>query len=999
MAYRKHVPVVVRCVLGWCCLSIMGMICPAIAVTRSLAVQQVSLYQQDGLDGQPAFVVRARTVAENLAGQPLATTVTLRRVDGQPLRLGTSSPPFYREKNGAIVYTWSAPGADGVDLNDLFALFPIPLISGGTTPCDVIVRFAVKCGDLTAYLDAQTSFPSPVPERTRLLQMGNLRVSLDRENRSAPAGAGLGIDRPGPPGEPGKLLARLDFAVGGIQGQSAYAGLVNRLATGGIIQAAAACPDANIGNGSRVQVQRSETIRINPSRWNGYQLEMPVNWLELDRTSDQDLVAGIYTSAAGLWGYGEVAWALPARVTDDPGVAVAPSGKTLSRYTVPLRDILIELQQVDRRLLALQRQDREPDQEQVRTCGQELARIGGTFKALCGDSAMTAQTRIGFIEDLDLFQQIADVQEAAADRFMTLAVLPEEAREEMRPGQPVGMLEQVGRELIEKEVTDWITRKGFGDLLAQDSQNQLGGKVNKRLELDLAGYLNRKSVEVAGMPLRGFRSMKAALRLQARRKIRELVAELVVDFTGNRLVLMLLQNTILDWAENQLWPQLREAFRPKGNLEHRVDISVETMQQARRRLFQLSAGRDPGLIPLDEVLQELNRAAGTVHASRYLEKDLAGTADDALRSRFNSELNNLTQAMRVVMGQFLLYEDFMSESGRGRLATLNDLSDHIMGIQEDVLYVLGRMDEGLHELNILHPSDSEKLDALGGSIPFKWAHAQQYLVRLNGLKAEDLEGLKRLSVWVNEHAFILYGVPDIQLRQLEFKGFLPTPPGRYVVRMACGDVPGVPQEEWLIQVAASPGSETLQRCVARARQRINTGRSRLNQMNTQQRAEELHYQASLCLDAAGCSFSMGDLNSARNWAADGIQLANQSGSPHARDSLFKLYRTMAMVELFAGNLSGHEQSRQQEIEARLNWIRFRDSMGSSRHWDPSTRAHAFLEVARAAFETADMLLVWGVPKERVNTWVELGRKHGRLSGLDTHVAVFHPNVAAVFGIQ
>ena len=217
--------------------------------------------------------------------------------------------------------------------------------------------------------------------------------------------------------------------------------------------------------------------------------------------------------------------------------------------------------------------------------------------------------------------------------------------------------------------------------------------------------------------------------------------------------------------------------------------------------------------------------------------------------------------------------------------------------------------------------------------------------------------------------------------------------------MACGDVPGVPQEEWLIQVAASPGSDRLQQCVARARQRINAGRSRFNQLNAQQRAEELHYQAFLCLDAAGCSFSMGDLNSARNWAADGIQLINQSGSPHARDNLFKLYRTMAMVELYTGNLSGHTTNRQQEIEARLNWIRFRDSTGSNRDWDRSGRSQAFLGVARSAFETADMLLVSGVLKERVNVWVELGRKHGRLSGLDMHIAAFHPNVAAVFGIQ
>lgn len=969
------------------------------SVGKTLMVRKLLFSTQLGADRKPMFVVRAEIEASGNGDQSIELEATIRREDNGPIRLSTSAPRFYSEQNGTVVYKWSSPTTSGTDLNNLFAIFPNHMLSVGQFPCVVVVRFKVTLGGLTAYLDGRTTYP--MPSRLQGIQMGGVSTKQTIRKHTSPNPAAMKVDQPNIETNQEMVNCGLDFSVYGAQGQSVYVGAVFRYPDGSPVSPSGACPSANIGKGGQVQVQRSTSVQRDFQTWSGIALQVPVAWLETDRSTEQILVAGMYGSANGLWGYAEIRWTLPpADVTEEEGSDRAISARrTLSRYTVPLRDILIEYQQVNRRLISLQNSDREPAQEKVRDCGQELARIGGTFKALCGDSAMAAQTRIGFVEDLDLFQQIADVQEEAADRFMSMADLPEEARGEMRPARPVGMLEQVGRDLIEKEVTDWVTRKGFGDLLADGGQHQLGGKVNKRLQLDLNGYLNKKSVEVAGMPLRGFRSMKAAFRLQARRKIRELVAELVVDFTGNRLVIMLLQNIVLDWAENQLWPQLREAFRPKGNLPHRVDVSVGTMQQARRSLFELSKNLDPGLVPLNDVLRELNRAAGTVHATRYLERDLEASDQSALRSRFLAERNNLTQAMRVVMGQFLLYEEFMGEEGEGRISRLNDLTEHIEGIQEDVLYVLNRMGSGLHEMNILYPSDSEKLDALGGSLPFKWEHHQQYLVRLNELKEEDLEGVKRLAVWVNERQFVLYGIPDVQHRQLEFKGFLPTPPGRYAVRMECRDIPGVPQEEWLIQVAANPGSERLQRCAMRAQQRINSNRSRLNQMTADKRQEELQYQASLCMQAAGCSFGMGNLNAARNWASSGVQLAMQSGNPHSGDHLFQLYRTMAMVELFAGNLNGYVENRQQEIEARVNRIRFRESPGGSRDWNRSNRSHAFLETARAAFETADLLLVTGVSKDGVNSWMETGRKYGRMSGLDMQMKMFHPNVAAVFGIQ
>ena len=964
---------------------------------RLVLVQDLGVMTQTGLNGETLFVVRAKALLRNCPQDGLSFEVTMRRSDGTPLHRTSSAPSWLTERNGSLVYTWIGPDSIDMDVSDLFAPIPVPAVAYHGSPFSVDVRCKIMCAGMSGYLDGRTTFPFPGQVQT--FQMMDVSSRRTVQQVSTPNVAGMDVSTPNTISEDERQTFALSFGVSGVQGQPIYAGAAFRFPDGESVSPSDACPKGNIGSGNRVQVQRSETVTTSPASWNQYPVQVPVEWMEVDRSTDQVLVAGVYVSSVGLWGYGELEWTLPARKgteDDAPALRVAPSARTLSRYTVPLRDILIELKDVNRKLKGLQESTGTPDQDTVRALGQELARIGGSLGALFGDRANTALTRVGLVEDLDLFRQIDSVQEEAADRFMSMAVLPQEAKDAMRPAQSVTMLQQVGRDLIEKEVTQWITRRGFGELLADDGCSVVSGKVNKRLQLDLNGYLEKKSMEIAGMPLRGFTSMKAAMQLQARRKIRNLVSELVMDFTGNRLVLMLLQNTILDWAENQLWPHLREAFRPKGNLAYRVDVSEGTMEQARRRLFNLSKDRDPGLVPLDEVVRELDRAAGTVNATRYLEKDLRVSGDENLRGRFNRERDNLSQAMRVVMGQFLLYEEIMGEEGEGRISQLNDLSEHIEGIHGDVTYVLSKMKTGLHEMRIWHPASGELGD---GRYRFKPEHFQPFHVALYKLPQDQLNGIKRLIVWIHDQQFVLYGKPDMANGSVEFRGKLPMPVGNYTVRLECPDIAGVPREELLVRVEPD-GSSQKRDLLGRVEQKIRQKLQQASGRTGDARRSALHSVADEYRLGGSHRLEMGDAATAGAYANEGINLIMQSGSPYSSAYLAGLYEVQAVLALMTGNRNGYVGARQKAMSALDRYLQYRAANPGQFAWSEWDARNINGMIAYRAMETAELILEMGADPSQAKPYVDAGMQYASRSN-QQHMSISRtwPNVAIVFQLN
>ena len=387
---------------------------------------------------------------------------------------------------------------------------------------------------------------------------------------------------------------------------------------------------------------------------------------------------------AAQQGFAEVAEALGDEFYRyDPPSDGPPTSVT--RYAPKLRELLARVRDIEQRF---GRSSANPEsQEKVAALGEELQKAGAELEAMLAGSG-SKMTRFGTVEEADLLEAIkgAYQQAGTALRAQALAELESEKTNRATRNQMQQALRMVGRTLIEQEAVRWMRRHGLEDLLVENGRSVMGRELGQGIELNLRTFLDKKSMELVGMPLGGFRSIQAAFRLQARRAVREVVANLVLNFTGNQLVVQLLQRHIVRWIETDLWPQLREAFRPKTHLARRVRISSETMAQASEALNRLAGGQRPADIPLKQVVEAVDRAEGKIYAARYLKRDLERAQNQELIDELQAAENLLARDIRRVRHQFLIAD----------LVRWEEMEDNLeitLGVYEDVGKILAAMPE------------------------------------------------------------------------------------------------------------------------------------------------------------------------------------------------------------------------------------------------------------------------------------------------------------------
>ena len=376
--------------------------------------------------------------------------------------------------------------------------------------------------------------------------------------------------------------------------------------------------------------------------------------------------------------------------TYDPPV-VEPR-RRVTRYAPKLKELVIRVQDIQRRL---GRAGSAP-QATVAQLGGELLGVGTDLeKLLTGSPA--GMTRFGTFEEADLIASFKEAHDQSARMFQSLALVKIETPQDSTGASPSRnemrqLLRNTGRMLIEEEAAQWMRKNGLEALLVENGYNLLRGEVSRGIELNLRSFLDKKSTELIGMPLGGFRSVQAAFRLQARRAVREVVADLILNISGNQLVVRLLQRHLVHWVEKDLWPQLREAFRPKTRLDRRVRISKETMEQASEDLNRLVQGRDPTRIPIAEVSEALERAEGKIHAARHLKRDLKRAENKALSAKLQAAEDRLQRDMRRIKHQYLLGDE-------KRWKDMGDNMQYIWGMHAYAQYILQAMAEERQRLD------------------------------------------------------------------------------------------------------------------------------------------------------------------------------------------------------------------------------------------------------------------------------------------------------------
>ena len=1135
-------------------------------VLKSVAVHNVWFELKSEPGSEQLLLIKARSTVNGLANQAISTETTIRRTDGTPLALTKALPAGWKQTENGLEYGWSGENEHSQSEWKLGTAIPVDTISSvPSVPIRLLVRYTVRCGDMSSYLDSEISFPFFSSQSTRELMFDGITLTPIVSEYQQPDVAGMDVISPEITVQEHAVEFVFLFSAKGMKGENAYVGVVFRSPDGIPVQPSNSCPESNHGQKGRVQFQKGDQVLYDHASWDNFRLRVPVQWLEVDTSTDQSLIATCYMSAGGLWalhdreiiirgigvelpkpaGYkasgkvfpgllesvasgimtptealfrsveagegdaveyflvgggdvrarnlaGQVPLHVAAAAGQDavakvliqadldragqesqPGFFVSadsylrdicptlhmqdaggntplhlaaasgnsamaklmidngadssvknsqeqtaaemarkhgfpqvadmtsgvhkpfqpkdPAGSDpasdITRYTSPLREILAEIQGIQGRFDQLRSAGR-PSIQEVREQGLALHRVGDRYIRLFRDGGEDSITRFGTIEEVEIVTAIRTAHEQAALTFKDLArvELPAAVSPSSNRNSNQSILQQVGKSLIEERVIRYIKREGLADMLSDDGQSILGGEVRKSLELDLKGFMDKKSVELVGMPLGGFKSMQAAFRLQARRQISAQISELVLNFTGNRIVILLLQRTVLKWVEGELWPFLREAFRPKAKLGRRVDISTNTMMAMCDELNALAGGRNPRTVPLVDVSDAIDRAHGKINAARYLRKDLERSGSQDLKDTLAAAENILNRTIKRVSFQFLLLD-------QDRWQEFSDNFQYTAGIHEDVGKLLGLMTVSQCELKVAPEQEalaSGNYSRRGSSL------LPVFDLRVTGIPVGTPAGIKRMAVRINSRNYLLFTVYRAGEDSVRFEGSLPLFPGRSEVVFSSPDIPGVPETSRMYSFPP-PQADDITKWMEGELQYLPGMEQDMLQASDYYRSRRTWElgQKLLSISEYGCR--LGKFSGSAQLIPKALEYIEQSRrGPESSKDLAGAYSQQAWIALSADNRRDYLTYKDAELKARLQYLQY---LKSENLFRPLDLGPAY----ETCFEMADMLLALGLDSGTARPYVNRGmellaqRNPGQGSAaFDNNMKQDYPNIGAVF---
>ncbi|MDP6634238.1 MAG: hypothetical protein QGG42_05030 [Phycisphaerae bacterium] len=380
-----------------------------------------------------------------------------------------------------------------------------------------------------------------------------------------------------------------------------------------------------------------------------------------------------------------------------PGTLVGAAKRPISGYHAPRRAFERKFSVIEEKLIAFDakprpatKADREKAMKELTELGGKLFREGRWLAHMLGKMFDLNSTRWGLAEEAQLVTRLRESIERSAKILqghsgVKIAALPDEDEDE---GEAKGrkrrhFILKAADKMIHKKVKAYLTEQGLEELLQPEGVKEAGDIVIGQVRLSLKAVLDAQSREVLKIPLKDLRSLNAAFRLKVRQVIRKKTAKLVMNFTGNGLVISLVQRVVLKWLKTKVWPMLREAFRQKGDLKNRVAVSIGTMKKSRDELSVLG-GIDPSNISYSRIRPVFLRARGRFAATHYLDKDLKRAKRQDLIDKMDVARKDLAQVIKRVRFQFML-------DNEDRRDTMIDEGDVIIGLIVTVKAILDRM--------------------------------------------------------------------------------------------------------------------------------------------------------------------------------------------------------------------------------------------------------------------------------------------------------------------
>ncbi len=668
-----------------------------------------------------------------------------------------------------------------------------------------------------------------------------------------------------------------------------------------------------------------------------------------------------------------------------PTATTAPTGRQrleqedparISRFVKPLEQQLRIIRKAANQIAAL-KDGPEPDHAKLLKHVKHLHLAGEVFRRyIAGKYANPKGGRRGTLREVQLFQQIRQVHEEAANSALELSQI-----KDLHGQKPAtsdnssklrSMLKQIGKDMAEQTAIKWAERNGLDYLLVTEHKNALTGVVRKNLNLNLKKIIDRQAVRSIGMPLGGLRSFKAAFRLQARRHLRQCIRRTVLKISGNGLVLMILERNVLRWVENEFWPKLREALRPKVKLARRVDISVKTLMDSRDEMNKMVTQ----LANLDyrKVFRVLYRAEGRLAATKYLDRDLARADNKNLQDQMEAAKKILRRDIRRFKHQYLIADE-------ERWETINDECAYFQANQVGLARLIERLKPvTASPLVVVFPSPA--VLAKYGSRNF--ASFPIFTVGLNATPPGT--GTPKVLAKIGSATFVLHGQKN-RKGQWEFVGFLPVLPGACRIVFSCPDIPGC---QPLVYTATRKQllSDYIREKIQKKQQDVRGCAARLKSARPDDRQRALNSLLMGYTDLAALHIKAGQVPQAGKVVREGLNTAQgKAGSFEAR-----LWYYVAIDAFRAGSAADLQKAAHRYVQA-VN-VQFAD---------PKKSKQKYFLVKRKYFLFAELLLTVGAKDQAMQYYKQaeaMIRRMSRRPDSTLRSSVYRwPNLRAIVAVK
>ncbi|MEQ8667875.1 MAG: hypothetical protein RIC12_01800 [Pirellulales bacterium] len=291
-----------------------------------------------------------------------------------------------------------------------------------------------------------------------------------------------------------------------------------------------------------------------------------------------------------------------------------------------------------------------PLAEKLRHTAKNLATLIGEFRA---DS-----TRRGFLIELGAIEECQAKTDACATQLLLVSGVPIPKLRDSVAGQmdrkPYGIFKNKLVDMVVSEAVDsWLETEGIGEILTADSFDQAKQLAIREAKEQSLLALQEKTIGWTDRPIYDLPSARAAIRFKVRTNVARVIRQYTARITGNELVLAFADRIILRWVEAELWPKLREALRPKGNIPERLKLSVATLEQSHVELNNLG-GEQPEKQDLGQVLRAIERANGRLAATYFLKRDIIRAKDENAAIELAASMESLQRTIKLTQARFLL---------------------------------------------------------------------------------------------------------------------------------------------------------------------------------------------------------------------------------------------------------------------------------------------------------------------------------------------------------